>query len=408
MIDNRLFIWQLLTLVFILIQPLFRKIMSMRTITIGDGYLRPFILSAVLSAVIQVLFFSEIIASTEFLYLQLIIVLYFISSGFNHSVLSAESEPVKISSINKTILQKISKAFGGGNVEAESNMLIFSLSTPYRLKFDATARVIEGEGRFSFTARNENLRVQKLVMIVSFYLITTAVVEGTENVKFPFLATDVSAVLASIIGVSIVIILNFAESNAISTFSTEFPIFYKKALQSAALDSILPEGTKTTGKSGFSTTKDKAKALIEKRDINVLKAKREEIKNKIQSVFGMEEEDSKLDPKAIERVRLMSAVKRILNSTPPWMTVSLEQITKKVKGKTAEVEIIISGLRSLNEVKGIYDIWNKEYHGASMSQWLQTQSVVEAISKNDLGDNIQSVKIYPDGSSELYLKEKED
>lgn len=408
MIDNRLFIWQILLLSFILIQPLFRKIMSMNTITIGDGYLRPFILSAVLSVVIQVLFFSEIIASTEFLYLQLIIVLYFISSGFNQSIMSAESDPVKLSSINISILQKISKAFGGGNVEEESNTLIFSLSTPYRLKFDASARVIEGEGKFLFTSRNENLRVQKLVMIVSFYLIATAVVEGTENVKFPFLATDVSAVLASIIGVSIVIILNFTENSAISTFSTEFPIYYKKALQNAALESILPERTGQKSKSGLSTTKDKAKALIDRRDTNLLKAKRDEIKNKINSVFGLEEGDTKLDPQAIERVRLMSAVKRILNSTPPWMTVSLEQITKKVKGKTSEVEIIIAGLRSLNEVKGIYDIWNKEYHGASMSQWLQTQSVVEAISKDDLGENIQSVKIYPDGSSELYLKEKED
>lgn len=188
------------------------------------------------------------------------------------------------------------------------------------------------------------------------------------------------------------------ESNSLITFANDFPNFYKKALHKAAIESSPKQG-----KSGGFSVKSKAQDIINRRDTNVLKAKKEEFQNKIESVFGSQE-DNNIDPNMIKRVRLMNAVKRVLNSTPPWKTVTLDEIVNEVKGVKEEVELIIAGLRELGEVKGIYDIWAKQYYGDAISNWMQTKTGIASLASSDIKNNIKSLRIQSDGSAEIILK----
>ncbi|MCY3410783.1 MAG: hypothetical protein INQ03_04010 [Candidatus Heimdallarchaeota archaeon] len=407
MIDYRLYTWQLLNLAVILFYPLLRKVLGWNTTEINKQMFKYLSITVLFSIIIQVSYVFSFIQDTEFIYIQFIIILYYAQTGFMQFTSGIRSLPMKVKRFNEDIVKKIARAYGGKNFETEDGIFKFQIITPYRMQYAVYMDRVKDEGYFNFQSFPSNLRLYKILLLFSYYLSSQALTTTSEDVKIPFFDAQLSAVLSVIVVMSVVVLLAYLETSSLMTFASEFPDFYKKALTKTALSLAGGSSEPNDNTSVINTSKDKAKALLEKRDFNLVQAKKQELQKKVDSVFGTDDKVKSIDPKVIERVRLMNAVKRVLNSTPKWKTVSLAEIAKIVKGDEKEVEIIISGLRDLKEVTGIYDIWEKQYHGDSMGQWLQTQNVIEAINENKL-DTVRSVKIYPDGTSELFLKEDEE
>ena len=398
MSDLRLYLWQLLVLATILLYPLIRKIISPKTVMLDAKIRFPWIITLILSMISQILYQFEIFKSTEFIYIQFIVIIYYLTSGFMYFTASYQSKPQKLRHYNFNLVKKIARAYGGKNFEEENNQIMFRIITPYRSQFDGIAGIEDNHGIYYFKAKTENLRISKLILLLNYYLIALSVTENNELVKLPLFDLKVSAILASIISICLILYIGYVEGNSLVTFANDFPEFYKKALHKAAIEST-PGQEKSSGSSVMS----KAQGIIDRRDTNVLKAKKVEFQNKIESVFGSQD-DKNIDPKMVKRVRLMNAVKRVINSTPPWKTVKLDEIATMVDGSKEEVELIISGLRDIGEIKGVYDIWTKQYHGDAISNWMQIQTGIDSLSSNGIAKNIQSLRIQSDGSTELILK----
>jgi hypothetical protein len=351
------------------------------------------------------LYIESTIEAPEFQFLEILIIFIYLYSGYNYTEYSWTSRDSKLLTFNTSILKRIGRSFGGSKIEELDFGQTFTITTPYRLKYqiDTMVNPEKKTGAFILTSNTSNLQVIKLINLISFYLMTEAVTSNKENVNFPILGLDTNSVLAVLFSISLTLVILYIETETGKNFTQSLPDMYAKLLQKEAL-SKLHGGPGVPGIKRPEDVKGRAQAVLDKRKSNVLKAKKEEVEGKLSSVFG-EKDEVPLDKKSIERMRLMQTVKRILNSTPPWKDVSLEEISTLAKGKEEEVEIVIAGLRDLKEVKGIYDIWTKTYYGTSSSHWLITKILNEL---PETVTSLENVKIYPDGSGEFEFTKKDD
>lgn len=401
MTDQRLLLWFLVSLGFIILFPLIRTIINPKNYKFTNSIYKSYLFTLISSSLIYFLYFEETIEAPEFQYLEILIILIYLYSGFNYTEYSWISKESRVLTFNTSILKRIGRSFGGSKVEEVDFGQSFTITTPYRLKYKIETVVNKENktGVFVLNSQSSNLQIIKFLNLISFYLMSEAFTSNQENVRFPILGFTTSSVLAVLFSISITLVILYIEIETGKNFTQSLPDMYAKLLQNEALG-------KLQGDRGIKApdVKGKAQAVLDKRKSNVLRAKKEEAEGKLSSVFG-EKDAVPLDKKSIERMRLMQTVKRILNSTPPWKEVSLEDISELAKGKGDEVEIVIAGLRDLKEVKGIYDIWSKTYYGTSSSHWLITKIL------NELPESVTSlenVKIYPDGSGEFaFTKDNE-
>ncbi|MCE7734921.1 MAG: hypothetical protein GPJ54_08600 [Candidatus Heimdallarchaeota archaeon] len=395
MTDERLTLWFSVILGFIILFPLLRQTINPKHSKFTQPIYRSFLFVTVASLLVYYLYIEDTIEAPEFQYLEILIIFIYFYSGFNYTEYSWISKESKIITFNTSILKRIGRSFGGSQIEEVDFGQTFTITTPYRLKYRIDT-VVDSEkktGVFILTSQSSNFQIIKLLNLISFYLMTQAVTSNNEDVDFPIFGFNSNSVLAVLFSISVSLVILYIEIETGKNFASSMPTMYTKLLQNEALTKL--KGGPTI--KGPGDVKGRAQAVLDKRNSNVLKAKKEEVEGRLSSVFG-EKEVVPLDKKSIERMRLMQIVKRILNSTPPWKEVSLEEISKLAKGKEEEVEIVIAGLRDLKEVKGIYDIWAKTYYGTSTSHWLITKIL------NELPDSVTSlenVKIYPDGSGEF-------
>ncbi len=401
MTDYRLLSWYIAILVFNILFPFIRKIMNPKNSKFTPRVFKSMFFIIVTSSINLYLYLEELIEAPEFQFLQILVVLIYYYSGFDYTIYSWKSKETKVQSFNKDVLQRIGRSFGGSKTEESDSGYNFVATTPYRLKYQIDTMLnVEGKtGFFRLTSFGSNLQIIKIINILSIYLIIQSLTSEQEEVIFPILGSEVNAVLSVLFAISITLIILYLEIDSGNSFSDTLPVMYNKILQKIALSKL--QGGRTFQQPDI---KGKAQSILDKRNTNVLKAKKEEVQGKLSSVFG-EKETTGLDKKSIERMRLMETVKRILNSTPPWAKVSLSEISTLAKGDETEVEIIIAGLRDLKEVLGIYDIWTKTYHGTSSSHWLITK-VLNELPETDT--SVENVKIYPDGGSEFSFKNKKE
>jgi hypothetical protein len=387
MIDQRLFIWELIALSTIIYFPLIRKVIAWRNATLKSKTVTSIGVMTIVSGLLQYSYYEDYLLDSEFQFLQILCVLFYFTGAYNYTILEWKSSSLKISEFNTIILKKISKALTGSEPEV-GNSIEFAISTPYRIQYFVEGYIDRGknEGVFFIISSIRNLRIVKAIQFIALYLIMKGIAEDTEEVTVPLFDFTASSIIVVLTAVSLSILLLSMEIQAGNAFAEDLPILYKKLLTQSALD-VSQKGPLTETE----RMKEKAKGILDRR------------RNKVDNVFGGREKEG-LDPETVERIRLMESVKRILNSTPPWSTVSLEDIAKLAKGKEGDVEIVIAGLRELKEVSGIYDIWTKKYSGTSISQWLINRLMQD---KDNNITNLDSLKIFPDGGAEFSLKAKE-
>ncbi len=396
---QKLFIWEIILLSFIVLLPIIRKILRWNKTTIDKSVIKPMILITFVSAIIQYSYYKDYLNSTEFQFIQLISVLIYFNSGYNATLFEWEGIPIEIKEFNLPTIAKISKALNGTDAETIKNGIKFSITTPYRLQFDVEGIIDQRRkrGKFFIFSTVTNFRILKVIQFLGLYLIIMGLDKETETVSFPLFDFDISSIFAVMATISLSILIIMIEIQSGNTFASDLPVYYKKILHQSALDSLYDK------KIGDIDVKDKAQALLDKRKSNVIAAKKSELRNKLDKVYG-EKDNEGIDPETIKRVRLMETVKRILNSTPPWTTVTLKEIIELAKGSEEEVEMVIAGLRELKEVSGIYDIWTKTYIGTSISHWFITKVLTDI---DDKKTKVENLKIFPDGGAEFSLKNKE-
>ncbi|MFW9930018.1 MAG: hypothetical protein ACFFD1_11550 [Candidatus Thorarchaeota archaeon] len=147
--------------------------------------------------------------------------------------------------------------------------------------------------------------------------------------------------------------------------------------------------------------KKKSADLIERR-------KNEEIKRIIGDKVDIARSKD-VNPEVIRLDALIRSVKNILLSTPIQKEISLEEILSLIninaKTSTDEIESIIIGLIAKNEVKGEYNIWEKNYQGGTSVQRYINKSLEHP---DFIKNNVQSFKIKSDGSLEIYFNKNEE
>ncbi|OLS28201.1 MAG: hypothetical protein HeimC2_08560 [Candidatus Heimdallarchaeota archaeon LC_2] len=403
MTDTRLFAWFTVSLGFLILFPIIRKVLNPKNSTILDELIKSLIFTELSSIFVVYLYLSESIKSPEFLFLLILIAFIYFYSGFNKTLYSWSTPKSKISTFNHGILKRIGRSFGGSKVESTEYGYTFTAVTPYRLKYriDAVSYQKDNSSNFIITSETHNFTIIKVINLIALYLMTQSLISNEEEVNFPLFNIETNAVLVVLFSISLTLIILYIEIDIAKNMVNTLPTIYAKLLQNEALSKLPGSGTSLADRKD--DVKGRAQAILDRRNSNVLRAKKEEVEGKLSSVFG-EKETVPLDKKSIVRMRLMETIKRILNSTPPWSKVSLKEIAELGKGKEEEVEIIIAGLIDLKEVKGIYDIWNKTYHGTSSSHWLITKILNEL---PDTDTSLENVKIHPDGAGEFSFNKKE-
>lgn len=403
MITARIFGWFTVSLGFLILFPLIRKVLNPRNSKTPDDFIKSLVFTEVASIIIVYLYLSNSIKSPEFLFLIILTTFIYFYSGFNNTEYSWNSPRTKLPSFNYNILKKIGRSFGGSKVEITEYGHTFTAVTPYRLKYriDAVSDRDDKSSNFILTSEAQNNTIIKVINLISLYLMSQALISNEEEVVFPIFNFETNAVLAVLFSVSLTLIILYVEIDTAKNIVNTLPTIYLKLLQNEALSKLPGSGTSFSDRK--QDAKGRAQAVLDKRNSNVLKAKKEAVEGKLSSVFG-EKDVVPLDKKSVVRMRLMESIKRILNSTPPWSKVPLTDIAELAKGKEEEVEIIIAGLIDLKEVKGIYDIWTKTYHGTSSSHWLITK-ILNELPNSDT--SLENVKIHPDGAGEFSFNKKE-
>lgn len=400
MVDTRLFIWELVILSTIIYFPVLRKIIFWNKARISKTVFKSISVMTIVSTALQYSYYEEILEFTEFQFLQLLCVLIYFTAGYNSTYYEWECLPTKFKEFNLSIIKKIVKAFNGSDPETQGSGVKFSISTPYRIQYNVEGYIDKEkkESVFFLISTVFNFRIIKAIQFMGFFLIMKALAEDSENITFPLLNFNISSIFAVLVSISLSFILIYFEIQAGNAYSLELPILYTKLLKQSAYDIVhkrsMPDGE---------IIKDKAQAILDKRKSNLIAEKKSKLQTKIDGVFG-EKQSKGIDKETIKRIHLMETVKRILNSTPPWTQVSLEEISKLAKKDEKDVEIVIAGLRELKEVSGIYDIWTKTYSGTSISQWLLTKMIFES-DREDI--KIENIRVFPDGATEFSFKKKD-
>lgn len=198
------------------------------------------------------------------------------------------------------------------------------------------------------------------------------------------------------------------ERNAAFSYALELPLLYRKILKKESLEKVWQQPTTPQPESEASElekARERAREILNARQSDILFRKRDELKNKVDDIFATEENKIGLDPETLEKVRLYNAVKRILISTPPWSTATLQNIAELAGGNEEEVELIIANLVEKAEVPGIYDIWQQQYSGTPYSQWFANE-IYKKIRNNQT--SIRKLTVHPDGSADISLEEKSE
>ncbi|MDH5402358.1 MAG: hypothetical protein OEZ01_13580 [Candidatus Heimdallarchaeota archaeon] len=395
--EFRLFIWTIVTVLFIGFYPILRKLLNWRYSQFNKNFLRNWMFFNVMSISSSIAYFNDIIENAELMFILFLIIILYLNSSFNYTILVVYSYS-NSTVINLDALGKLSKGMGGSSPVLDDGIYNFSLTTPYRLKYDVSIHK-DKKILFQLSTSSSNIRYYKVLSLLGFYLILSSMLASSEIVQFPLLGFDISGVLATLICMGLTVIISYVEINECSNLATDLPKIYDKLIQKQVLSSIhgTPERESIT-------IKDKAKSIIDKRESNVIQAKKSELQKKLDSVFGTKTSKG-IEPETIARIRLMETVKRILNSTPPWKTVPLKDIVDLADGDEEEIEKIIAGLIDLKEVKGIYDIWEKTYNGAPISHWFITKMMNGISSANT---QLENIHFYPDGSAEFSVSKEKD
>lgn len=394
--EFRLFLWELGILGFIFLYPLSRKIFDFSNSKLDFSYFRSLLIFGSLTAAIQYGYYQEYIQNSEFIFIQLIILVFFMSSGFNSAISLYQSEGMNISKFNYSVLSSLSKGLSGSEPELINSRYQFLINTPYRLSYQVQCQVNTENGYFTILPYTKNLRIYKIILFFSAYMSIQSLIQNDEFIPLPLFNYTISSIQLVLLSITAVLIITYYEIQVGKSFSNEFPTLYLSLLRNAALK----KSRKSDSPSMDINIKDKAKSILERREINTIKSKSNELKSKLENVFGTDAK-SDLDPETIQRIKLMESVKRILNSTPPWKTVKLKDIVELADGEETEVEMIISGLINMKEVSGIYDIWSKTYSGTNPSLWY-VNKIMSDIAID--GSNPDNIRIYPDGGVEINLK----
>lgn len=407
MIDPRFLFWNILLNLYVLLFPLIRSFLARKKPT--RNVLRNFLLSlfAVTLIYLSYLIFS-LLGFSEFLLFVLMVQGIYIYYTYPPISLEWRSDPIETPKVDREVMKRLSRAFHGNIIEDDFSMdesiQLRRYLTPYSIS------AIPSNEFLVFIIHSRSSPLFSILHLAALYAASSSLntsnnIAGQEIITVPLLGYPVSAIVALISLSTISVLYLMLEYQVGNTYSIELPLLYKKILKNYTLEKIKqgdkPDTESTEYKSELEKARDRARQILEKRNSDVLDKKREQIKSKVDGIF--EKDTPALENDTLARFRLMKTVERILQSTPPWVKVSLKDIAELAKGEEEDVELIIAGLRQSGDVPGIYNIWNKTYSGSKQSQWYITELLHSILEKGDDSD-IDNIKVYPDGSAEISIK----
>jgi len=408
MIDPRFFFWNILLNLYILLFPLIRSFLARRKPT--GNVLRNFLLSFLAVTLIYLSYLTfSLLGFSEFLLFVLMVQGIYIYYTYPTIPLEWRSDPIETPKVDREVMKRLSRAFHGNIIEDDFSMdesiQLRRYITPYSIS------VIPSNGLLVFIINSRSSSLFSILHLLALYAASSSLntsnnIAGQEIINVPLLGYAVSSIVALISLSTISVLYLMLEYQVGSTYSIELPLLYKKILKNYTLEKI-KQGDKpdieSTGEyqSELEKARDRARQILEKRNSDVLDKKREQIKSRVDGIF--EKDTPALENDTLGRFRLMKTVERILQSTPPWVKVSLKDIAELAEGEEKDVELIIAGLRQSGDVPGIYNIWSKTYSGSKQSQWYITELLHSILEKGDESD-IDNIKVYPDGSAEISIK----
>lgn len=424
MVDSQIVTWEIITVVFILVYPVFRYLFARQSVP--RNFLRNFSVAAIFSLLLHVQYLVDtgldfLTSFDQFQFLQIVTLLVYQFYSYPAAYMPWESEPIQSTKPNDEVLQRVQKSLSGNTVrqdeweEDTKEGYSFRYKNAYQLTYQISLEIDEHKEHMFFSIISVPNRFVQIIHLIALYFATKGFdtslsFRGMEEIAIPFIGIEVSGITAVLFMLSLSVFLFVVEVQSANSLRLELPLLYKKLLKAMLLDKMKQEANKSiedkaedspTFKSELEKARDKARNILESRQTDVLNKKREQIKNRVGSIF--ETDTPPLDDETLAQLRLVKAVERILQSTPPWTTVSLKDIAKKAKGDPTEVELIIANLRKNGEVSGIYDIWTQTYSGAKQTQWYITDLLKDLTNSES---SIENIKVHPDGSAEISVNKK--
>ncbi|MFW9928898.1 MAG: hypothetical protein ACFFD1_05880, partial [Candidatus Thorarchaeota archaeon] len=165
----------------------------------------------------------------------------------------------------------------------------------------------------------------------------------------------------------------------------------------------LPKLSVDLPKTSLGDIKDNLDAKIEAKRNSTAELLENEKKQEISNIIGdrmdlIKDKKEKINPEVLRLNALIQNIKKILRTTPIHKEISIKDIYavvgKKTKTDESEIESIVIGLITKNEVKGEYDYWNKKYLGGNSIQ----RFIQKGLESSDtFMDKINSIKVKSDG-----------
>jgi hypothetical protein len=414
MIETRLIIWELIILSYVLLYPIIRVLISKRKVQKPMFY--DFLFFTTLVGILHIQYLVDtgiefLDGFTEFQFILLVAMLMYQIRTFPNASIILDSDPIPSEKPNETVLQKIEKSLSGHTIKEEewelSPTYSFEFRNPYQLYYRVSVDLDKENKKMVFSLLSLPNRFIQILHIIGLYIatkslqVTDANPQGSEIVFLPVFNIPVDAVFGTLIIITFSILILFLEFQYSKTLAVELPQLYKRILHAVTLEKLRGgEGVEDSDEyqSELEKARDKARHILESRKTDVLNKKREQIKSKVDNIF--DKDTPPLDDETLRQIRLVKAVERILQSTPPWKTVSLKEISEKANGSEHDVELIIANLRANGEVDGIYDIWTRSYSGTKQTQWYITE-LLKDLTNGKSDSNLDNIKIHPDGSAEI-------
>ncbi len=408
--------WNIAGILFLLLYPIAHTLLGrgkIKSVFFHSLFLL-FLILALDSVIIGLKLYSNTVVPGLSDILIIIAILYILRL-YPVSTLITYSPNLPVEQVNNEVLDAVMKGVRGKksqvpNLFDEEINGSFTITTPYRLSYEI--EVGEGDNAFFIVSSSISI-VVKLVNLLIVYLGTYSLINSKTIFVVPATTTtlDIPTTIVFLIFGSLVIM--YLEYTSSLTLGKELVLLYRRLLQkqvnrkmnSLESESVAGELPEEEDPSELEKARERARKILESRKFDVLSKKRQQLKDKVDTIFEKDIETQSFDLETIERIRLVNAVKRATTSTPPWTKVSLSQIAELVDGEEEEVELIITNLRQQGEIPGIYDIWKKMYFGVKDEQWIIHQTLNKS---EEHGMNVNHIMVHPDGKTEVSFNSKND
>ncbi len=396
----RLVVWHVILIAYVALYPLLHQIIGRTKISIID--IPKYFGFVFLILTVEIAFFFFDLGYSEFRTFLLLIMFFFHLNTYRELTIVKLSSPLDVSSFNPEVIKKLNRSLHGVFSVDDDESTTFEIKNPYQMKFIVNALSANEYSYFQVSSIHSPLTlvIHLLAVFLSLSSLepsstpTTELLIGLLNTKIDIITSIILMIVASGF-------LFYEELRTISSLILELPLLYKKILTKTSLDaSKKPIDAMADEPADMERARERAREILNARRSDVLYRKRDELKNKVDDIFGTEDNKIGLDPETLERVRLYNAVKRVLISTPPWSSASLKKIVELAGGSEEAVELVISNLIEKNEVPGIYDIWNQIYYGVPYNHWF-TNEIYKQVKQNL--STIGHIRVLPDGSAEISI-----